>query len=90
MLKFPSNLPGNPGLINMGIVDQIVDNNYSKLDLTISTVDNTITMRRVANDSTVYNSVNILTVDVMATVGTVKTPGYVVHRYFFRMRFLPV
>jgi hypothetical protein len=77
LVAFPSINTGSANLINRGIVDQVVDNNYAKMNLTASVVDNTITMTRVNNDATNNNGVNISTIDVMATVGTVSLPGYV-------------
>ncbi|MBN8891514.1 MAG: hypothetical protein J0H91_14605 [Rhodospirillales bacterium] len=77
VISFPSTVTGGTGLVNTGIVDQVVDNNYSKVNLTADVVANTITLTRVSNDSTTNNGVNIFTVDVMATVGAINPPGYI-------------
>lgn len=78
LIRFASEgvTPGT-ALIETGIVDQIVDNNYKKLKLTVSTAGNSITLTRVPNDSADNNAVDVLTVDAKATVGTVNTPGYI-------------
>ncbi len=48
-------------LINTGIVDEIVQYNYTKIDLTVDTTNNTITMTRVpAHDSPHFSSDQIL------------------------------
>jgi hypothetical protein len=77
LIRFTSNLPLGTGLITTGIVDQVVDNNYSKHELTVYPNDDTITMRRAANDTGSNNAVNIQTIDCKATVGTIRTPGYI-------------
>lgn len=77
LIAFGSTITGGTPLITTGIIDQVVDNNYAKVNLTASVVNNTITMTRVANDSTTNNGVNISTVDVMATVGAISPPGYI-------------
>ncbi len=77
LIRFRSNVVGGSGLINTGINDLIVDRNFAKVTLTASVGDNTITMTREANDSTTSNGVNIFTVDAMATVGSITTPGYI-------------
>ena len=77
LISFASNIAGGSPLITTGVVDQVVDNNYAKVDLTASTANNTITLTRVANDSTTNNGVNIRTVDALATIGAITTPGYV-------------
>ncbi len=79
-IVFPSKLgevEAGSKLIDRGIVDEVVQYNYTKIDLTIDTVTNTIIMTRVANDSTTNNGVNIRTEDRMAMVGKVNIPGYV-------------
>jgi hypothetical protein len=77
LVRFPSTVPGGTGLITDGIVDQIVDRNFSRVTLTASVEDNTITMTRGASDSTTTNGVNIFTVDAKATVGSTNAPGYI-------------
>jgi len=77
LVTFPSTNTGGIGLIDTGIVDLVVDNNYSKVNLTASLANNTITLTRVNNDSTTNNGVNVATIDVKATVGTISTPGYI-------------
>jgi hypothetical protein len=64
-------------LIDRGIIDEVVENNYSKYDLTVIPDDKIISMMRVANGTSTYNAINIQTIDVKATVGTISTPGYV-------------
>ena len=79
-IVFPSKLgevEAGSKLIDRGIVDEVVQYNYTKIDLTVDTVTNTIIMTRVANDSTTNNGVNIRTEDRMAMVGKVNIPGYV-------------
>jgi hypothetical protein len=76
LIKFTSTLTDH-SLITTGIIDEVVDNNYSKHELTVIPDDKIIAMRRVENGTSTYNAVNIQTVDKYATVGTIHTPGYV-------------
>jgi hypothetical protein len=65
------------GKITTGINDAVVDNNYTKLNLSANTGDNKIVMSRVNNGSNKFNGVNIFTVDGFANTGTITAPGYV-------------
>lgn len=78
-IEFTTALAGaNNPLISGGMGgDLVVDRNYTKCNLTVSTADNKIIMNRVANDSTTNNAVNIRTIDTQATVGSITGSGYV-------------
>jgi len=77
LIVFASNVAGGTALIGTQTGDQVVENNHAKVNLAASTATNTITLTRVANDSTTNNGVNIRTVDALATIGAITTPGYV-------------
>jgi len=64
-------------LIETNTQDQVVKNCYSKLRLTASTGDNTITVTRVDNTATDNNCIDIRTIDSVSAIGAVKVPGYV-------------
>jgi hypothetical protein len=77
LLKFGTMLLYHAKNITEGVKDAVVDNNYTKMELEVDSGSNTITLTRVPNDSPVNNAVNIQTIDAYATIGKIRTPGYV-------------
>lgn len=77
LIAFENTLPLGTGLISSGTLDIVTDYNYAKVNLVANVAENKITLRRVANDSAGYDAANISTVDCMATLGKVTTPGYI-------------
>jgi len=57
--------------------DAIVENSYTKNRLTVDSDNKTITITRVAADTTDNNCVDIHTIDAVSAIGPVKIPGYV-------------
>ena len=75
-VKFNSLVSGE-GIIDTHTGDAIFKNCYNKQILTASRAENTITMTRVAMDATNNNCIDIRTIDSVAAIGAVGTPGYV-------------
>jgi hypothetical protein len=79
LIMFGSRVKAGSPMIQSGIQDMVVENNFVRTKLTIDVPNRVIVMTRVDNDAdgAQSNAVNIRTVDAKATTGSITTPGYV-------------
>jgi len=75
LVRFPN--MANAGRTATATGDAVVQNSYSKHNLTVDTTTNTILLTGLADTAADYNCVNIQTIDSVSAIGPVKIPGYV-------------
>ena len=75
LVKFPS--LSDAGRVSTETGDMVVQNSYSKHNLTVDPGAKIITITGLAEKTADYNCVNIQTIDSVSAIGPVKIPGYV-------------